>query len=621
MIGKKIGGFVLKYKLGEGGMAEVWYAENMVGKKAAVKILLPKLCDDENVVNRFAIEAKITIMLSHPYIRQVYDYGEIDGRPTIVQEYLDGNDLKAMVNSGRRFSEAELEKWWSQLVSALNYTHSKGIVHRDIKPANIFVDSEGNIKLLDFGIAKVRESISSTQTGQKIGTLMYMSPEQVKDSKRIDYRTDIYSLAVTFVHLLTGRRPYDSNRSSDFEISENIVYKPLDMTGVPFNWQQFLEPYLAKDPQQRPALISFCIRQTSSLNDYTISANNGKENTVLYSDENKSGKNGNRWIGLFVVVIIVAVVVFMLTNYNKTNSDMESDRQIYQQEPLYTITYNSNGGEGSMSPQTLSKGDGQRLNENLYMKENYTFKSWNTKEDGTGIEYEDRDFIEPITEDITLYAQWILSNPLNGHNWVDLGLPSGTLWATCNVGAKNPEDEGNYFAWGETHSKKEYNDSTYKYYRIYYTYESEYNSYIIDDITITKYCNDSECGNNGFTDTLITLERSDDAATANWGTGWRMPKREEFIELKSKCTWNCKSKGYEVVGPNGNKIFLPFTDSRCDEILESYPAGSCYWSNALSPDNPYNACYLDIGTYDYKYRQTANDSRYIGFSVRPVCNK
>ena len=313
-------------------MAEVWYAENKIGKKAAVKLLLPKLCDDDNVKSRFLTEAKVMVELDHPNIRQVYDYGDIDGRPAIVMEYLDGEDLKTRLKRGQRFKEAELERWWNQLVSALNYTHQKGIVHRDIKPGNIFVDREGNIKLLDFGIAKVRESISKTQTGQKLGTLMYMSPEQVKDSKHIDYRTDIYSLAVTFVHLITGKRPYDSDTSSDFEISEQIVYKSLDLSSVPSFWRDILSPYLRKEAHERPALrtiekqdaeettIGDAIPKVEKRSSYEEEKEKRRQARMRRQPESYEvqanndeylGTNSKKW-GYSVILIVIIIIIRIL---------------------------------------------------------------------------------------------------------------------------------------------------------------------------------------------------------------------------------------------------------------------------------------------------------------------
>ena len=257
MQGKTINGYTLKHRLGEGGMAEVWYAENEIGKPAAVKILNENLSRNTQIVERFHNEALVMVKLDHPNIRQVYGYGYLGDRHCIIMEYLDGDDLDALLKSGRHFTDEELRRWWNQTVDALNYTHAMGIVHRDIKPSNIFLDKKGNIKLLDFGIAKVKESMSMTRTGMTMGTLMYMSPEQVKDPKRVDSKSDIYSLAVSFVHLLTGKPIYDSDTSSEFDIQLSIVSKPIDMSAVPQAWQGFLTPYLEKDPEKRPALRHF----------------------------------------------------------------------------------------------------------------------------------------------------------------------------------------------------------------------------------------------------------------------------------------------------------------------------------------------------------------------------
>ena len=345
MQGKTINGYTLQRLLGKGGMAEVWYAENKIGKKAAVKVLLNKLCDDEGIKARFLTEAKVMVELDHPNIRQVYDYGDIDGRPAIVMEYLEGTDLKTMLKRGQRISEEQLEKWWNQLVDALGYTHAKNVVHRDIKPSNIFIDNKGDVKLLDFGIAKVADTSSGTQTGSTLGTRIYMSPEQVKDPKRVGTSSDVYSLAVSFVHLLTGKAPYDSTTSSDFDIQVSIVSKPLDLSPLPEGWRNFLGPYLAKDPAQRPALRHFgkvdpaaSTTQNDDVEEGTIvessnlkpvsspitepqTAQESKTPTPTHraasniqssnAQEKPKGKKG-LWIGLAVIAAVVALVVLLL---------------------------------------------------------------------------------------------------------------------------------------------------------------------------------------------------------------------------------------------------------------------------------------------------------------------
>lgn len=600
MQGKTISGYTLQRLLGVGGMAEVWYAENKIGKNAAVKMLLPKLCQDENVVSRFLTEAKVMVELNHPNIRQVYDYGDIDGRPAIVMEYLDGTDLKAKLKRGQRFTDEELKRWWNQLVSALNYTHQQGVVHRDIKPGNTFVDKMGNIKLLDFGIAKVRDSISKTQTGQKLGTLMYMSPEQVKDSKHIDYRTDVYSLAVTFVHLITGKKPYDSDTSSDFEISEQIVYKPLDMSGLPVMWRNFLTPYLEKKPEDRPALRPFeaVVSDDGTDAEGTIVGDvpekpeppkrkpKKPESKPATKPKPKPESNNPKpkkplWIGLVIAAAVFLLVLLLKPQPEPIPTDPETQAFEACQTVADCRAYLSDYGRNSLyyveakacveqhmadsaakAQQQLAQQQAQQQAEaeakaqaEAEKKEEAAYKKCTTiaacesylKSYPKGKHVDE---VRAKKSELEAQAQRQSGKgTANGHEWVDLGLPSGTLWATCNIGASKPEDYGSYFAWGETSTKRTYNWSTYKY------AEGAYNK-------LTKYCNKSNYGNNGFTDKLTTLQAGDDPATAQWGSGGRTPSKAQWEKLLSNTTrkWTTQNgkKGYLFTSKtNGNSVFCP----------------------------------------------------------------
>ena len=198
-----------------------------------------------------------------------------------------------------------------------------------------------------------------------------------------------------------------------------------------------------------------------------------------------------------------------------------------------------------------------------------------------------------------------LDDGSNDHEYVDLGLPSGLLWATCNVGADNPEDYGDYFAWGETQPKDIYNWSTYQH-------------CMGDNDMLTKYCSNSSYGYNGFTDNLTTLLPGDDAATANWGSGWRMPTKEEWQELYNNTTdtWTTQNgvNGHLFTASNGNSLFLPATGCRYYGTL--FYGGSCgfYWSSSLytNPDHAWYF-YFDSGNYNV-YVETRN----YGITIRPV---
>lgn len=216
-------------------------------------------------------------------------------------------------------------------------------------------------------------------------------------------------------------------------------------------------------------------------------------------------------------------------------------------------------------------------------------------------------------------------DPYNGHDYVDLGLPSGIKWATMNIGATSREDYGDNFAWGETSGyksgKKNFSLDTYKWYMS--TTSKDADGF---DITIkgyTKYVNKSDAskhGYDGFYDDKTVLELEDDAAHVNWGGSWRMPTMAELDELRTKCTWSWTSlngkNGYKVTGPNGNYIFLPAAGNRDSSGL--YFAGSYgyFWSSSLHKNYSNNAYYLYFYTDLWDCRI---NSRYYGRSVRAVC--
>lgn len=226
-LGKNFNGFTIQHLLGEGGMANVYYAENSIGKAAAIKILKPSIAQDFSIQERFRQEAMVMVRLKHPNIREVYDLVGDGDDLVIVMEYLEGYDLAEIINRKGVITENTLRPLLQQILEGLGYAHRQGIVHRDIKPSNIFYTSNRQIKLLDFGIAKIAGELGQTKTGQVMGSPLYMSPEQVKGSKEIDQRTDIYSLGVCVYNLITGQKPYDHRSLSEFEIQTKIVKDSL----------------------------------------------------------------------------------------------------------------------------------------------------------------------------------------------------------------------------------------------------------------------------------------------------------------------------------------------------------------------------------------------------------
>src|SRR6201991_941442 len=180
-------------RLGAGGMAEVWCAEDEVlGRRVALKLLGGRFAEDPEFRERFRREAQAAAGLTHPNIVAVFDHAEWEGTPYIAMELVDGQTLKEVVQQRGPLPPNIAVGLTEQILRALGYAHRRGIVHRDVKPQNVILDPEGQAKVADFGIARAGESSEMTQTGAIVGTVQYLSPEQA-EGKPVDRRADLYS--------------------------------------------------------------------------------------------------------------------------------------------------------------------------------------------------------------------------------------------------------------------------------------------------------------------------------------------------------------------------------------------------------------------------------------------
>ncbi len=213
----------LERKLGSGGMADVWLAEDQeLGRRVAVKILHDRYATDEQFVERFRREATHAAGLSHPNIVSIFDRGVTDGDYYIVMEYIEGRTLKELVVTRGPCPVPVAISYTRQILAAVRYAHKNGIIHRDIKPHNVLVDREGRVKVADFGIARAGAS-EMTEAGSIVGTAQYLSPEQARGAP-VDESSDLYSTGIVLYELLTGTVPFTG------ETPVEIAMKHLSQT-------------------------------------------------------------------------------------------------------------------------------------------------------------------------------------------------------------------------------------------------------------------------------------------------------------------------------------------------------------------------------------------------------
>jgi serine/threonine-protein kinase len=253
-IGSRVGDYEVLEVLGAGGMGRVYKVRNVISDRVeAMKVLLPDLEGDADLADRFMREIKVQASLDHPNIAALHTALRLDNQLLMFMEYLEGVTIDVVLRSGRIPIDKAID-YSVQVLSALSYAHAHGVVHRDLKPANMIVTPSGVVKLMDFGIARMVADRKLTQTGGTVGSIYYMSPEQIKGGVAVDARSDLYSLGISLYEMATGARPFkgDSEYSIMAAHLETTPPPPIEVDpNLPPALSEIILMSLEKDPAQR----------------------------------------------------------------------------------------------------------------------------------------------------------------------------------------------------------------------------------------------------------------------------------------------------------------------------------------------------------------------------------
>jgi len=310
-----------RYRLGEmigtGGMADVYIADDVrLSRKVAVKVLRSDLARDPSFVARFRKEAFAAAGLNHPGIVAVYDSGEVPA-PYIVMELVSGHTLRELIHQGEHLPIDRVLEIAEGILTALEYSHERGIVHRDIKPANVMITDQGVVKVMDFGIARALDDVGATLTStfNVVGTAQYLSPEQAM-GESADYRSDIYSVGCLLYEVLLGRPPYtgDTPVSIAFQHVSGELIKPTTLNAeIPEGLSVLLTVALAKKP----------IDRYQSASDMLADIRNLREGRAITAKVARKPINRSKLIGSIVGLLLVGGgVAFGIHALNTTQKNV-----------------------------------------------------------------------------------------------------------------------------------------------------------------------------------------------------------------------------------------------------------------------------------------------------------
>ena len=621
-------------RIGGGGFGTVYRAkDNLLHRTVAIKVSEVKTTADGQKTFSLKDEFEaLNHVPKHPNIanyEEFYSYESPQGLfdYAVMQFYPDGN-LSNAIKHG--LSDEQKEDIAIQLLEGIAFLHQHKVVHRDLKPGNILIVKDGNriIPLItDFGLSKaagvVDGSVFSNSFGA--GTPKYSSPEQLQ-GKPLRFNTDLWSYGAILYELFTGTQLFSvgsgaaNTAQADLEIYNKIVNGDVrGLNKMPEKWRKVAERCLVLDATKRAkdAVELFSLIGSDVDNDdteVTVSPSTvteshspsasirsmGGQNNQKDSSEKTKTRSG-LWLGLGFGVVAVVILLSLFHKPNQIDSDTQTYEacQTVEDYRAYIAQFGSDAKHYADAKSFIDQYVADSTEQALQAQQQAEEKKKGTKKP--------KKTADPIAS-----TALSVSGSYNGHDYVDLGLPSGTLWATCNIGANKPEGYGNYYAWGETSTKSVYDWDTYKY---RFT-KGDY-------INLTKYCNKLGYGNNGFTDNLTILQSGDDPATTNWGSSWQTPSKAQWDELLACTTnkWTTKNgvKGRLFISQkNAQTLFLPAAGVRWDSKVYNIGVGAYYWSSSLDTDSPDQSWKLFFFSDDCGMN---HDHRYSGFAIRPVRKK
>jgi serine/threonine-protein kinase len=268
--GLMIGEFKVVKELGQGGMGKVYKArQELLDRDVALKVMAPHLAENKTLVERFLREAKIQAKLDHPHIVKCYHIGEHNGQPYLALEFVDGGSVQTCLEKLGKFKVGDALHVILACTYALQHAHEQNLIHRDIKPDNLLINRKGVVKLADLGLAKdIAEELSLTRSGTGAGTPYYMSPEQTRNAKHCDGRTDIYAMGVMLYVMLTGQMPFRGETTVELlQSKETGRFPPVrkSVMEVPERLDLIIDKMLARNPEHRYQTCAELIKDLEGL--------------------------------------------------------------------------------------------------------------------------------------------------------------------------------------------------------------------------------------------------------------------------------------------------------------------------------------------------------------------